>query len=193
MSDKKTSIFAGTAIAKGFETDHDAERAGVWRLHVESGLYVRVRRSTLAEHKRAIRKHYKPFAHLPRVDPKDELLVKQKAAAETLVADWAQYSKNMETGVETLEPLRGADGAPINATEQNVLAAFIEFPDFFAWLTDEADTFENYRIEAVKESAGNFARISGGPTNGEATKPQPSSNDEQLEARVSAPLSESQS
>lgn len=193
MSDKKPSIFAGTPIAKGFETDKDAERAGVWRLHVDSGLYVRVRRSTLPEHKRALRKHYKPFVHLPRVDPKDELLVKQKAAADTLVADWASYSKDMETGAETIDQLRDSDGSIIRATTENVLAAFVEFPDFFAWLTDEADTFENYRLDAVKESAGNYARISGGPTNGEAKSPSVSSNDEQPEVPASAPSSESPS
>lgn len=188
MSDK-VSIFAGTALHKGFATDHDAERKGVWRTHHESGIHVRIRRSTLPEHKRALRKHYKPFAHLPQLDPVQELLVKQKAAAETLVADWGIRIVDSETGAETIEPLRDAEGSTIQPSQDNILQSFIEMPDFFRWVSEEADTWEHYRIEAVKESTGNSPPTSDGTTNGAPPSSSLSLSEEVPAAIASKPSS----
>jgi hypothetical protein len=178
------SKFAGTKLAKGFKTDKQAEQNGVWRIHPEYGIHVRIRRSTLDEHKLALRKYYKPFQHLTRPHPRDELLVKQKAAAETLVADWGQ-SQEDEDGAPVLGPddkpvrvpMTDADGNEIRPTQENVLEAFKEMPDFFEWVSDEADTFENYRVAAVEEAAGNSSRSSNGSANGEPSQPAPSSSD----------------
>jgi hypothetical protein len=180
------TIFAGTKLAKGFQTDHDAEQNGVWRVHPEFGIHVKIRRATLPEHKRALRKHYKPFAHLTRTDPKDELLVKQKAAAEVLVADWGQTVED-GAGAAIRGPLTKAGGEEIRPTQENVLAAFIEMPDFFDWVSAEADTFEHYRVAVVEASAGNSSRSSPGSESGERPAPVPFSNAEQPVASASAP------
>lgn len=130
-----------------FATNQELEQNGVWRTHQETGLRVRIRRSTLPEYKRAVRKHYKPYAHLTKIDPKEELLVKQKAAAEALVADW-------EIGTD-LKP-----------TEANVLEAMKTIPDFYDWVQGEADTFEHFRIERIEDDSGNLSTSSTGSASG---------------------------
>lgn len=165
------SLFKGTPIAKGFATDKAAERDGVWRDH-DSGISVRIRRSTLPEHKRALRRHFKPFTHLSTIDPTQELLVKQKAAAEVLVADWgvkvtvpAPEGSAAEPSV-LIEPLKSEEGAVIACNQDNILAAFVEMPDFFTWVTEEADTFEHYRLGMVRDAGGNLRPISDGTESG---------------------------
>lgn len=166
------SKFAGTPLAKAFKTDSDKENKGVWRDH-ESGLAVRIRRASRVEHKRALRKFYKPFSHLTNVDPKDEMMVKMKAGAQELVADWG--IRNKETG--EIEPLRDDEGNIIQPTETNVLEAFVDQPDFFQWVSDEADTFEHYRIAAVEDASGNSSPSSAGSDSGESQELPPSSSD----------------
>lgn len=194
------SIFDKTKLAKGFKTDKGAEENGVWRFHAESGIMARIRRATLPEHKRALRKHYRPFAHLTRVDPVDELRLKMKAGAEVLVADWG-YARLDELGQPlkdadgqyVIDPLTGDGDAPIVASETNVYEAFAEMPDFFQWVSDEADTFEHYRLENVREAAGNSSASSAGKNSGEAPKPPLSSIAEQPEVPASAPSTADQS
>jgi len=192
------TIFAGTKLAKGFQTDHNAEQDGVWRVHPEYGIHVRIRRATLPEHKRALRKHFKPFAHLTRTDPKDELLVKQKAAAEVLVADWGQTREDADgapltdgTGAPLRGPLTKEGGDEIRPTQENVLEAFIQMPDFYEWVAGEADTFEHYRVTVVEASAGNSLRSSLGSESGERPAPAPSLSVEQPGVSALAPSSAS--
>ena len=178
----KVSRFKGTKLAKGFQTDPNAEQHGVWRVHPDFGIHVRVRRSTLPDHRAALRRHFKPFAHLTTVPVKDELLVKMKAAAEVLVADWGQ-SQTDEKGQPVLggddmpirEPLVDAEGHAIAATQDAVLEAFIDMPDFFRWVSEEADSFENYRVTVLEGNAGNSSGSSDGSGNGEPSTQSPSS------------------
>ena len=157
MADNK---FAGTPLSKAFKTDKALEENGVWRDH-ESGICVKVRRSSRPEHKRALRKYYRPFQHLTHVDPKDELLIKQRAGAEELVADWGVRGKDGE-----ILPLTDGEGNTIRPTQENVLEAFKDMPDFFNWVTEEADTFEHYRLGAVEDAGKNSSTGSDGTGNG---------------------------
>jgi hypothetical protein len=193
------SKFAGSVLHRGFATDKDAEQNGVWRIHTDSGIAVKVRRSTLPDHKRALRKHYKPFAHLTRIDPADELRVKQKAAAEVLVADWGVVRfddlKNPlrdEAGNYVIDPFE-VNGEVMRATESNLYDAFVDMPDFFAWVSDEADTFEHYRIEAVADAGGNSSDTSTGNASGGTLQPPLSSSDAQHAEHPSPPSSNGQS
>lgn len=180
MSDPKLKTKASDYNPKfgklvgAFATNQVLEREGVWRTHPDSGIKVRIRRSTTPEYKRIVRKHYKPFAHLTRMDPKDEALVKAKAAAEGLVADWDI-------------------GSDLPCTEGNVLDAMKELPDFYDWVQGESDTFEHYRVERVEEDAGNLPLSSGGNETGEGTEPLRSSTAEPLVAQASQSLPESPS
>lgn len=191
-----TSRFAGSKLAKGFLTDKGAENNGVWRFHADSGILAKIRRSTLPEHKRALRKHYRPFANMTRIDPTDEQRVKMKAAAEILVADWAiailddlgQPKKNPDGTFQT-EPLVDGQENPILATQDTILEAFTEMPDFFQWVTEEADTFEHYRVEAVQASGGNSPPSSAGNGSGAPLEQPPSLSAEQLAESLSRPSS----
>lgn len=192
-------LFKNTPIYRGFKTDADKENNGVWRYH-ESGVAVRIRRSNRVEHKKALRKFYRPYSHLNTVDPSIELEVKMKAGAQELIADWAAVELDEndrpvdgEDGEPKRTPLEDGEGNQIRPTEENVLAAFREQPDFFTWVTEEADTFEHYRVAAVEGSAKNSPRSSAGSGSG-GTPPQPhSSNEEQHEESTSLPYSKNQS
>lgn len=177
-------LFAGTPIAKAFKTDPEKENRGVWREH-DSGICVRIRRASRDEYKRALRKFFKPFSHLTNVDPKDERLVRQKAAAQEIVADWGVRAPIPEDATEEqiaelsrpldpmkakedgqVVPLSAADGSEIRCTEENALKAFVEQNDFYEWVFDEAQTFEHYRLAVVEEAGGNSRGGSAGSESG---------------------------
>lgn len=162
MSNSKPGLFAGTVLSKAFKTDPELENKGVWRDH-DSGIVARIRRSTRTEHKKALRRYFKPFQHVTNLDPKIEQQVKMKAGAEELVADWGMRDKDSDA----IGPLLDASGEPIECTFENVLAAFTEMPDFFQWVSDEADTFELYRLAAVEEASGNSLDGSAGSESGD--------------------------
>jgi len=191
------SIFKGTKLYKGFKTDPTKENNGVWRDHDESGIVVKIRRSSRPEHKAALRKFFKPFAHLTSVPPKEERLVKMKAGAQELVAAWGVRKLDDEgrplEGDENILPLVDDEGNEIRATEENVLTAFREMPDFFGWVSEEADTFEHYRLAIVEEAGGNSLPTSTGSSSGETLTPPPSSSDGQAAVSASAPSRTDQS
>lgn len=153
MTDIKNSV-----LAKGFATDKQAEADGLWKTHPETGVRVKLRRTTHALYKAALRRHFKKIRHLgANVPPELENDVKFRAAADGMVTDWE------------------VPGVPYS--NENVLAAFKEFPDFYDWCEEEAGSFENYRLQAVEEDAGPLSPSSDGPANGAIPQSSPSSND----------------
>ena len=154
--------FDFSAIQKGFGTDKAAEADGIWKTHHETGIRVRLRRTTHALYKTALRKHFKRVKHLAaNMPPEIEADVKAKAAAEGMVTDW--------------------EVAGVPYSQGAVLAAFKQFPDFYQWCEEEAENFENYRLQEVEEDAAPLSPSSNGPTSGASPQSWPSSNDERHE------------
>lgn len=153
MTDIKNSV-----LAKGFATNKEAERDGLWKTHPETGARVKLRRTTHTLYKAALRRHFKKIRHLGQnVPPELENDVKYRAGAEAMVTDWE------------------VPGVP--HSQENVLAAFKEFPDFYDWCEEEAGSFENYRVQAVEEDAGPLSPSFDGIENGATLQSSHSSND----------------
>lgn len=176
-------LFDGSPIRKAFATDKALEDGGVWRDH-ESGICTKIRRSSRVEHKRALRKFYKPFAHLNNVDPKDEMKVKMKAAAAELIADWGIRNRD-----GTIGKLVDGEGMEIRPTEANIYEAFETMNDYFQWVTEEADTFEYYRVGAVEDAGKNSSPSSAGNVSGDSLEQPPSLTGAPQEESESLPLS----
>jgi len=143
-------------LRRHFATDKEAEQNGKWFTHPESGIKVKLGRSTSDKYLSAIRRHSKPYQGV-RITLKVQNEIKMKAMAEELIFDW-------DLG----------DGTPFDAA--GALEAFREMPDFWAWCDDRAESFESFRVEQVEEDAGPLSDTSAGSANGEPLSASPSSN-----------------